>query len=63
MLFDHSDTKLFLTMVMLQLQYSHHNMPKKGGKKKAKATEEDSDLEVLPRMEIIYEDTKDVTGV
>ena len=37
-------------------------MPKKGGKKKAKVTEEDSDLEVLPRMEIIYEDMKVVIG-
>ena len=35
-------------------------MPMKGGKKKAKATEEDSDLEVFPIMEIIYEDTKSV---
>ena len=62
MLFDHSDTELFLVMVMLQLQSSHHNMPRKGGKKKAKATKEDLDLEVLPRMEIIYEDMKAVTG-
>ena len=37
-------------------------MPKKGGKKKAKVNEEDSDLEVFPKMEIIYEDTKVVTG-
>ena len=37
-------------------------MPKKGEKKKAKFHEEDSDLEVLPRMEIIYEDMKTVTG-
>ena len=62
MLFDHSNTRLFLAMVMLQPQYSNHNMPKKGGKKKAKVHEEDSDLEVFPKMEIIYEDTKAVTG-
>ena len=36
-------------------------MPKKG-KKKARATKEDSDLEIFPRMEIIYEDTKVVIG-
>ena len=36
-------------------------MPKKG-KKKSKAAEEDSDLEVIPRIEIVYEDTKAVTG-
>ena len=36
-------------------------MPKKG-KKKAKATEEDLDLEAMPNIEIIYEDTKVVTG-
>ena len=37
-------------------------MPKKGGKKKAKVHEDDPDLEVFPRMEIIYEDTKAVAG-
>ena len=37
-------------------------MPKKGGKKKDKVIEEDSDLEVFPRKEIIYEGTKAVTG-
>ena len=37
-------------------------MPKKGGKKKAKVPEEDSYLEFFPRMEIIYADTKAVTG-
>ena len=36
-------------------------MPKKG-KKKAKVVEEESDLEVMPRVEIIYEDTKSVIG-
>ena len=36
-------------------------MPKKG-KKKAKAAEEDSDLEIMPRIVIVYEDSKAVTG-
>ena len=58
MLFDHSDTKLFFSMAMLQLQCSHHTMQNKGGKKKRKVHEEDSDVEVFPRMEIIYEDIK-----
>ena len=34
----------------------------KKGKKKSRATKEDSDLEILLTMEIIYEDTKAVTG-
>ena len=49
-------------MVMLQPHSSPHNMPKKGGKKKVRFHEDDSYLEVLPRMEIIYEDTKAVIG-
>ena len=36
-------------------------MPKKG-MKKAKVAEEESDLEIMPRVEIIYEDTRSVTG-
>ena len=36
-------------------------MPKKG-KKKAKVVEEESDLEIMTRVEIIYEDTKSVIG-
>ena len=59
--FDHSNTKLFISLGMLQPYSSHHNMPKTGGNKKAKVDEDDSDLEVLPRMEIIYEDIKAVT--
>ena len=47
---------------MSDLQSSHYTMPKKG-KKKAKTVEYDSDVEVLPRMEITYEDTKVVTRV
>ena len=45
---------------MPQPQSPHSTMPKKG-KKKAKAAEEDSDLEIMSRIEIIYEDTKVVT--
>ena len=37
-------------------------MPNKG-KKKAKVVEEDSDLEIMPRVEIIYEDTKYRTDI
>ena len=37
-------------------------MPKKG-KKKARATRDDPDVEIFPKMEIIYEDTKSITGV
>ena len=62
LLFDHTDAKLFLAVVMLQLSPSHHNMPKKGGKNKVKAIEEDSDLEVFPIMEILYEDMKTIIG-
>ena len=50
-------------MVVLQLQSSHHNIPKKGVKKKAKVHEEDSDVEIFPNIEIIYEDTKEAIGV
>ena len=63
MLFDHSNTKLFLALVMFHPQSSHLKIAKKGGKKKDKVHEEDSDVEVFPRIEIIYEDMKLVTGV
>ena len=56
------DTKLFLDMIMSHPQSLHKTMLKKG-KKKDRATEEQSYLEILPRMEIIYEDTKVVTKV
>ena len=36
-------------------------MPKKRGKKKAKATEAGSDVEIISKIEIIYEDTKAIT--
>ena len=48
--------------VLLQHQSAFDTMPKKG-KKKAKVVEEESDLEFMPRVEIIYEDTKSITRV
>ena len=36
-------------------------MPKKG-KKKAKVVDDESDVEITPQVEIIYEDTKSVIG-
>ena len=60
MFFNHKDTKLFIDMIVSQPQSSHNTMPNKG-KKKVRATEDESDLEIFPRMEIIYEDTKVVT--
>ena len=60
--FDHSNSKTCIGMFILQPQSSYNTMPKKG-KKKDKVTGEDSDMEMLPRMEIIYEDMKAITGV
>ena len=37
-------------------------MPRKG-KKKMKAEEEDPEIEIIMRVEVIYEDTKSVTGI
>ena len=37
-------------------------MPKKRGKKKDKATEVDSDVEIISRTEIIFKDTKSSIG-
>ena len=37
-------------------------MPKKG-KKKAHATGDDPDVDIVSKMEIIYEDTKSIIGV
>ena len=53
---------LFLWYVVLQPQSSYNIMPKKG-KNKAKVTGEDSDIEILPRIETIYKDTKVVIGI
>ena len=38
-------------------------MPNKRKNKKAKIIEDDLEVEVMPRTEIIYEDTKAVMGV
>ena len=46
--------------VFVQPQSASDTMPKKG-KKKTKVVEKDSDLEIMPRAKIIYEDTKSVT--
>ena len=37
-------------------------MPKRGGKKKEKSSEVDSDVEIISRMKIKFEDTKAITG-
>ena len=37
-------------------------MPKMG-KKKVQTTGDDSEIEIVPKLEIIYEDTKAFTGV
>ena len=37
-------------------------MPKKG-KKKVQATDEEPEIDVINRVEVIYEDTKVVTGI
>ena len=48
---------------MLQFQSSPHTMSKKSGNKKAKVTEGDSDVEIISRIDIIYQATKVVTRV
>ena len=47
-------------MFLLQVQSVSDTMPKKG-KKKAKVVDDESKVEITPRVEIIYEDTKSVT--
>ena len=59
--FNRKDTKLFLDVIVSQPHSLDNTMPKKG-KKKSKATKEDSDLEVMPKIELIYEYTKVVIG-
>ena len=58
--YDYRDTNLFLDVIFSQTQSPHDTMPNKG-KNKSKVSEEDSDLEIMPRIEIIYEDTKVIT--
>ena len=60
MVYNHRDDQTFL-VCFVQPQSTFDTMPKKG-KKKAKVVEEESDLEIMPRTEIIYEDTKSVIG-
>ena len=36
-------------------------MPKKSGKKKAKATADDSNVEIISKIELTFEDTKAIT--
>ena len=45
-----------------QFRSSYNNMPKKG-KKKAHAPGDDLEVDILPKVEIIYEDTKSIAGV
>ena len=47
---------------LLQFLPSYNNMPKKG-KKKAQATGDDPDVDIVSKIEMIYEDTKSITGV
>ena len=47
--------------VFVQDQSASNTIPNKF-KKKAKVVEEESDLEIMPRVEINYENTKSVTG-
>ena len=49
-------------MFLLQLPPLYNTIPKKW-KKKAQAVEGDLDVEIVPKMEIIYEDTKAIAGV
>ena len=47
--------------MLLQSHLTLENMTKKG-KNKAKMTEEDPEIEIVPQTEIVYEDMKSVTG-
>ena len=44
-----------------QPQFLYSTMPRKG-KKKVQAVEDDPEVEVIMRVEIVYEDIKPVTG-
>ena len=48
-------------IVFLQAHSVSDTMPKQG-KKKAKVADDESYVEITTRVEIIYEDTKSVTG-
>ena len=45
-----------------QAHHQHNNMPRKQ-KKKAQATEEEPEVEIITRVEVIYEDTKAIVGI
>ena len=49
-------------MFVLQPPYSYNIMLKKG-KKKSQAIGDDPDVDIVSKMEIIYEDTKSLIGV
>ena len=45
-----------------QAHQQHSNMPRKQ-KKKEQATEEELEVEIITRVEVIYEDTKAIIGI
>ena len=45
-----------------QAHHQHSNVPRKQ-KKKAQATEEEPEVEIITRVKVIYEDTKSITGI
>ena len=47
---------------LLQVDFHHSHMPKRQNKK-AQVDEEEPEVEVITKLEIIYEDTKATTGV
>ena len=49
-------------LLFLQAQSVSDTTPKKL-KQKSKVVDNKSDIEIMPQVEIIYEDTKSVTGV
>ena len=49
-------------MWLCQSLSPHTTLFQKKGKKKDKAAEEESDLEIMPMIDIIYEDTKAIIG-
>ena len=54
------DAKTYF-IILLQAQSVSETMPKKR-KKKDKDVDDESDVEIMPRVEIVYEDTKYVIG-
>ena len=74
---NHDVNKTSLTVIIPQVRFSPiriafqkvvwkqetHIMPKKSGKKKDEPTEVDSDVDIISKTKIIFEDTKAITGV